>query len=74
MAAPLAQGPVTIEITDELVSAPYVQMTVSKLQHVNIVITQTSHEDYYNELPLNHHHRITLDKAHEEIRCDCGYK
>ncbi len=34
MAAPLAQGPVTIEIVDKLVSAPYVRMTVSQHRSV----------------------------------------
>ena len=32
MAAPLSEGEIVIEITDELVSAPYVHMTIKLME------------------------------------------
>ena len=37
MAAPLAKGEVVIEITDELVSAPYVLLTIGLMEKVRCV-------------------------------------
>lgn len=38
MAAPLAKGDVTIEITDELVSAPYVHMTIKLMDRFGVKV------------------------------------
>jgi hypothetical protein len=38
MAAPLAKGDVTIEITDELVSAPYVHMTIKLMARFGVQV------------------------------------
>ncbi len=38
MAAPLAKGDVAIEITDELVSAPYVHMTIKLMARFGVKV------------------------------------
>jgi 3-phosphoshikimate 1-carboxyvinyltransferase len=38
MAAPLARGDVTIEITDELVSAPYVHLTIKLMKKFGVTV------------------------------------
>lgn len=38
MAAPLAKGDVAIEITDELVSAPYVHMTIKLMERFGVKV------------------------------------
>jgi 3-phosphoshikimate 1-carboxyvinyltransferase len=38
MAAPLASGDVTIEIIDELVSAPYVHLTIKLMKRFGVTV------------------------------------
>jgi 3-phosphoshikimate 1-carboxyvinyltransferase len=42
MAAPLARGPVTVEITDTLVSAPYVDMTTALMARFGVPVARPS--------------------------------
>jgi 3-phosphoshikimate 1-carboxyvinyltransferase len=42
MAAPLARGPVTIEITDTLVSAPYVTMTLALMARFGVPVAESA--------------------------------
>jgi 3-phosphoshikimate 1-carboxyvinyltransferase len=41
MAAPLARGPVTIEITDHLVSKPYVEMTLALMARYGVTVERS---------------------------------
>ncbi|CAM9363601.1 unnamed protein product [Discosporangium mesarthrocarpum] len=45
MAAPLAKGDVSIEITDELVSAPYVHMTIKLMEKFGVKVDNENGED-----------------------------
>jgi hypothetical protein len=41
MTSPLADGPVTIKIKDELMSAPYVHMTMKLMRQFGVTVRQT---------------------------------
>jgi len=51
MAAPLARGPVTIEITDTLVSQPYVAMTLALMARYGVPVGQPAPRRYEVSAP-----------------------
>ena len=55
MAAPLARGPVVIEITDTLVSEPYVAMTLALMARFGARVAQPAPRHY--EVPAPQHYR-----------------
>lgn len=55
MAAPLARGPVAIEITDMLVSQPYVAMTLALMKRYGVEVTQSGALRY--EVPAPQRYR-----------------
>jgi 3-phosphoshikimate 1-carboxyvinyltransferase len=55
MAAPLARGPVTIEITDTLVSAPYAAMTLALMARYGVRVAQPAPQCY--EVPAPQRYR-----------------
>lgn len=55
IAAPLARAPVTVEITDRLVSQPYVAMTVALMQRYGIQVTPSGALRY--EVPAPQRYR-----------------
>jgi len=55
MAAPLARSPVTIEITDTLVSAPYVAMTLALMARYGVRVTQPAPRCYEVPAPQRYH-------------------
>jgi 3-phosphoshikimate 1-carboxyvinyltransferase len=55
MAAPLARGPVTIDITDTLVSQPYVAMTLALMRRYGVQVTRAGALRY--EVPAPQRYR-----------------
>lgn len=55
LAAPLAQGPVRIEITDELVSKPYVQMTLNLMRRFGVSVQNDDFKVFQIDAPQTYH-------------------
>lgn len=47
LAAPYAQGPVTLRITDRLVSVPYVSMTIALMERFGVQVTREGWERFH---------------------------